>query len=99
MRSPEDAEELRCEVMRLWRNGCQKAEIARKLGITEDYARKIIAFKDGDRVKNDKELLEEWRRVHKWYRRYKESERRRQQDARMSVLIAWKDYSKGTRWL
>lgn len=44
-------------------------------------------------------FYEEWSRVYKWYRRYKESERRRQQDARMSVLIAWEDYSKGTRWL
>ena len=44
-------------------------------------------------------LYEEWSRVYKWYRRYKESERRQQQDTRMSVLIAWKDYSKGTRWL
>lgn len=26
-------------------------------------------------------LYEEWSRVYKWYRRYKESERRRQQDA------------------
>lgn len=99
MRSYEEAEELRHEAKRLWQEGCQKAEIARKLGITEDYARKIITFKDGDRVKSDKELLEEWSRVHKWYRRYKESERRRQQDARMSILIAWEDYSKGTRWL
>ena len=99
MRSHEETEELRREAMRLWKEGCQKAEIARELGITEDYARKIIAFKDGIRVKSDKELLEEWDRVHKWYQRYKESERRRQQDAHMSVLIAWKDYSKGTRWL
>ena len=99
MRSHEEAEELRHEAKRLWQEGWKKKNIARELGITEDYVRKMITFKEGDRVKNDKELLEEWDRVHKWHQRYKESERRRQQDARMSVLIAWEDYSKGTRWL
>ena len=45
MRSHEEAEELRCEAMRLWKDGCQKAEIARELGITEDYARKLLHSK------------------------------------------------------
>ena len=98
MRSHEEAEELRHEAKRLWQEGCQEAEIARKWGITEDYVRKIITLKTV-KVIIDNELLEEWDRVHKWYQRYKESERRRQQDAHMSVLIAWEDYSKGTRWL
>ena len=98
MRSKEEAEELRQEVKRLWQSGCRKEEIARELGITEDYVRKIVTLKNV-KVIVDKELLEEWDRVHKWYQRYKESERRRQQDARMNVLIAWEDYSKGTGWL
>lgn len=49
--------------------------------------------------KKDKEILEEWGRMHEWYRQYRASKRRRQQDVKRKILIPWYDYSKGIRWL
>ncbi len=96
MRSKEEAAELRQEVVRLYLEGMSRTEIAEELGITVEYTKKILNVHDSA---VSKELLKKWKELHDWYRRYRELEQRRQQDARMSILIAWEDYSKGPGWL
>lgn len=96
MRSKEEAAELKREVIRLYLKGMSRADIAEELGITVEYTRKILNIND---TAVNRELMQKWKEIHDWYRRYRELEQRRQQDTRMSILIAWEDYSKGPGWL